>query len=106
MQIERRKPLEATVGIIGVGHYTYWAQFAGLLDLMQSKQTRFARRVEACGVKVIDFGLVDNPEFIMLDSPPHTGLNLHPAFSIQVHGVVVELIIVAPLRLRRLRIVR
>ena len=30
MKIERRKPLHAVIGVLGVGHHTYWAQFEGL----------------------------------------------------------------------------
>ncbi|MBE0699763.1 MAG: arabinose isomerase, partial [Anaerolineaceae bacterium] len=62
MKIERRKPLEANVGIVGVGHSRYWAQFAGLLERMHEKQNRFSQRVQACGVKVVDFGLVDDSQ--------------------------------------------
>ena len=40
MRIERRKPLEANVGILGVGHHTYWSQFEGLLDRMTAKYNR------------------------------------------------------------------
>jgi L-arabinose isomerase len=60
MKIERRKPLDARVGVLGVGHYTYWAQFDGLLDRMHAKQAQFIQRVAAYGVRVVDFGLADN----------------------------------------------
>ena len=59
LKIERRKPLEARVGVVGVGHHTYWNQFAGLLDVMKAKQARFVQRLQAYGVQVIDLGLVD-----------------------------------------------
>ena len=59
LKIERRKPLQAHVGVIGVGHHTYWAQFSGLLEVMQGKQARFVQRLLAHGVRVSDFGLVD-----------------------------------------------
>lgn len=59
LKIERRKPLEARVGVIGVGHHTYWDQFAGLLEVMKGKQARFVQRLQAHGVQVFDFGLAD-----------------------------------------------
>jgi L-arabinose isomerase len=62
MNIARRKPLEANVGIVGVGFYRYWSQFEGLLDRMHAKQERFAQRVRAYGVRVVDFGLVDDSQ--------------------------------------------
>ena len=59
-RISRRKPLTARVGIFGVGHHTYWQQFEGLLDEMHRKQEVFVGKVRACGVEVMDFGLVDD----------------------------------------------
>jgi L-arabinose isomerase len=58
MKVPRRKPLTAKVGIFGVGHYTYWSQFPGLLDEMHNKLGALARKVEALGVEVAGFGLV------------------------------------------------
>ena len=60
MKIERRKPLHAVIGVLGVGHHTYWAQFEGLLEQMHGKRARVKQRVADQGVKVIDFGLVDD----------------------------------------------
>ncbi len=60
LRVPRRKPLTARVGVIGVGHHTYWRQFDGLLDEMRRKQDVFVRRVGATGVQVFDYGLVDN----------------------------------------------
>ena len=60
MKIERRRPLDAKVGVLGVGHHRYWAQFAGLLERMHAKQAQFIQRVQAYGVRVVDFGLVDD----------------------------------------------
>ena len=62
MKIERRKPLQGKVGILGVGHYRYWSQFEGLLERMHAKQNRFSARVRACGVESTDFGLVDDSQ--------------------------------------------
>ncbi|MEW6749867.1 MAG: L-fucose/L-arabinose isomerase family protein [Candidatus Latescibacterota bacterium] len=60
IHIPRRKPLAARIGVFGVGHHTYWGQFPGLLEELQAKLERFARKVEAHGVEVVRFGLVDD----------------------------------------------
>lgn len=60
LRIPRRKPLTARVGIFGVGHASYWPQFPGLLEEMHNKISRFAHKVDRCGVAVVDFGLVDD----------------------------------------------
>lgn len=62
MQIERRKPLAARVGVVGVGHHTYWAQFEGLLDDMHRKLTAFEAKLSSNGVEAVPFGLLDNAE--------------------------------------------
>lgn len=62
MRIERRKPLAANVGLLGVGHATYWHQFDGLLDIMHDKQLGLRKKLEEHAVSVIDFGLVDTSE--------------------------------------------
>ena len=62
MKIERRKPLSANIGIVGVGHHVYWSQFEGLLEQMHAKQSRFGQRVRSQGVNVVDFGLVDDSQ--------------------------------------------
>lgn len=62
LQIPRRKPLAARVGVFGVGHHTYWHQFPGLLDEMRRKQRHLVERLERLGVEVVDFGLVDQAE--------------------------------------------
>lgn len=59
MQIPRRKPLTARVGVMGVGHHTYWPQFDGLLDEMRRKQSVFISKLKKHEVEVIDFGLSD-----------------------------------------------
>lgn len=59
IRIARRKPLRAKVGVFGVGHFTYWGQFEGFLDEMHGKLSRFEEKVRACGVEVVNFGMVD-----------------------------------------------
>ena len=60
VEIKRRKKLTATIGVFGVGHYTYWSQFDGLLDEMHRKQKVFIGKLSKYGVNVVDFGLIDD----------------------------------------------
>lgn len=60
MHIERIKPLSAKVGVLGVGHHTYWAQFEGLWEEMKRKQQLLVNRLCEENITVSDFGLVDN----------------------------------------------
>ena len=60
MQVERRKPLTANVGIFGVGHSTYWDQFDGLKDELMGYLGVFERQVQQHGVNTVNFGLVDD----------------------------------------------
>ncbi len=57
--IQRRKPLTARVGIVGVGHHSYWNQFDGLLDEMHRKLSVLEGKLKQRGVEVTNFGLVD-----------------------------------------------
>src|SRR5512137_79191 len=58
--VQRREPLSAKVGLLAVGHHTYWPQFPGLLDEMHRKIGVLAGRLQAHGVEVENFGLLDN----------------------------------------------
>ncbi len=60
--IPRRKPLTARIGVFGVGHHPYWAQFDGLLEQMHHKLNRLTRKVHACGVTAINYGMIDGAE--------------------------------------------
>ena len=62
MRIERRKPLAARIGIAGVGHHTYWAQFDGLLEELKGKMAQFEAKVKACGVETVSFGILDKAQ--------------------------------------------
>ena len=53
------KNLSGPVGIFAVGHDTYWDQFDGLLDELMGYHGKFKAKVEANGVTVHDFGMVD-----------------------------------------------
>ena len=61
-RIARRKKRTANVGIFGVGHYTYWKQFDGLLDEMHQKLDVLVGKVKAQDVSVANFGLIDNAQ--------------------------------------------
>jgi L-arabinose isomerase len=52
----------ARVGLIGVGHHTYWDQFPGLLDEMKRKLRMLESRLAGHGVNVEGFGLADDAQ--------------------------------------------
>lgn len=62
MNIARRKPLTARVGIFGVGLDTYWGQFPGLLDELLAKKEVLKEKISAHSVELFDFGMIDNAE--------------------------------------------
>ena len=61
-RVERRKPLTARVGIVGVGHHTYWGQFDGLLDELKGKMSQLEKKVAAHGVETVTFGILDKAQ--------------------------------------------
>jgi L-arabinose isomerase len=62
MNVERRKPRTARIGIFGVGYWVYWDQFPGLLDELMAKLEVLVRRVRTTGVHVENFGMVDKAQ--------------------------------------------
>ncbi len=62
MKLERRKPLNANIGVVGVALDTYWEQFDGLYEAMQAKMNTFRAKLAKPWVTVSDFGIVDNAE--------------------------------------------
>lgn len=56
-----KENLNPRIGVIGVGHHTYWSQFPGLLEDMYKKQEIFIEKIPEF-VDVIDFGLIDDAE--------------------------------------------
>lgn len=62
MKIERRKPLTARAGLMGVGLDTYWEQFPGLLDELMKKMEKLEQKLAANQEEVISFGMVDNAQ--------------------------------------------
>jgi L-arabinose isomerase len=49
-------------GLFGIGLDTYWSQFEGLLDKLNSYQLRIKNLLEQSGSEVTDAGIVDNPD--------------------------------------------
>ncbi len=62
MSVDRRKPLTARLGVVAVGHHTYWAQFEGLLAELMGKFEVLAKRVEQHHVEVLRFGMIDQAQ--------------------------------------------
>ena len=50
------------IGLFGIGLDTYWSQFDGLLDKLNSYQLRIKVRLEQFGVEILNAGIVDNPD--------------------------------------------
>lgn len=50
------------VGLFGIGLDTYWPQFDGLLQRLESYQETIRKSIESNGVEVLDAGMVDNTE--------------------------------------------
>ncbi|MBW6537111.1 MAG: L-fucose/L-arabinose isomerase family protein [Mariniphaga sp.] len=50
------------VGLFGIGLDTYWGQFEGLLENLKNYQVQIKQKIESFHVKVVDAGMVDNPE--------------------------------------------
>ena len=80
MRIERRKPLTAKVGVVGVGHHTYWAQFDGLLDEMHRKLAAFDAKLKANDVETVAFGLLDDAETAFAALPKMKAADLDVLF--------------------------
>jgi L-arabinose isomerase len=50
------------VGLFGIGLDAYWPQFSGLKERLEGYLARTAKKLSRPGVKVVNLGLVDNPE--------------------------------------------
>lgn len=50
------------IGLFGIGLDTYWPQFAGLKERLESYVQRVAQKLARPGVEVVSLGLVDTPE--------------------------------------------
>ena len=60
--IERKNKRTAKVGVFAVAHAVYWEQFPGLFERIAGYHADFVKTVEANGVEVIDFGMVDSSQ--------------------------------------------
>ena len=80
MKVPRRKPRSAKIGVFGVGHHTYWAQFDGLLDEMHRKLDRFVEKVRGRDVTVTNFGMVDDARSAYALLPELKAANLDLVF--------------------------
>jgi len=80
MNIPRRRPLSATVGLYGVGHRTYWYQFAGLYDELIQKLGIFEKKLQSFDVDVVNFGISDCAETAYALVPQIKAANLDLLF--------------------------
>lgn len=78
--IERIKPLNARVGILGVGHHTYWDQFEGLLDEIKHKLSVFESLVKKNEVETFNLGISDCAESAYRLVPEIRSVNLDLLF--------------------------
>jgi L-arabinose isomerase len=78
--IPRRKPLQANIGVFGVGHETYWPQFDGLLDELKQKKDIFIQKLSRYDVTVTDFGITDNAKSAYAMLPKLKAANLDLIF--------------------------
>ena len=60
--IERKYKREARIGIFGVVHATYYAQFEGLKEKLEGYHAALCAKVGAMEVSVVDFGIVGSSE--------------------------------------------
>ncbi len=79
-RVERLHPLTAKVGLLAIGHHTYWPQFDGLLDEMHRKVAHLRGRIEKQGVEVEEFGMLDNAATAYAAVPKILAANLDVLF--------------------------
>ena len=75
--LARKVNLKPRIGVVGVGHYTYWGQFPGLLEEMHNKQEVLIEKIPDF-VDVVDFGLIDTAEkaYLAVKSLESAGLDM------------------------------
>jgi L-arabinose isomerase len=107
VRIPRRKPLQARVGVFGVGFHVYWSQFPGLRDELVAKMTVLVERVRSHGVEVLEFGLIDDAESAYAALPRMKAADLDlvfcdmltyatsASFAVLVRGLDVPTVLVA-----------
>src|SRR5680860_478169 len=57
--VEKKEAVK--IGLFGIGLDTYWNQFEGLLENLKNYQSQIKEKIESFGAKVVDAGMVDNP---------------------------------------------
>lgn len=62
LEVDRITPINARVGVLGVGHHVYWDQFEGLKDDLLKKLVIFTEILEDFDVEIEVFGISDNSE--------------------------------------------
>ncbi len=77
-KIDRIKPLHANIGVLGVGHRTYWPQFDGLLEELKNKQKIFIDLIKKNNVNISNFGISDCAEtaYELVDTIKASNLDL------------------------------
>lgn len=107
VRIARRKPRTASIGIFGVGHHAYWAQFEGLLDEMHRKLGVLVNKVKTHEVNVANFGMIDDAQGAYALLPKLKAANLDlifcdmvtyatsATFGALVRGLDVPIVLVA-----------
>ena len=53
--------MKLKIGFFAIGLDTYWAQFEGLLDRLQSYQAEIHQKLSQMDADIVDAGMVDNP---------------------------------------------
>jgi L-arabinose isomerase len=106
-RVPRRKPLQARVGVFGVGFHVYWSQFPGLRDELMKKMAVLVDRVKGHGVEVLEFGLIDDAESAYAALPRMTAADLDlvfcdmltyatsASFAALVRGLDIPIVLVA-----------
>jgi L-arabinose isomerase len=79
-RIPRRKPLQARIGVFGVGYHAYWPQFEGLRDELLGKLASLVDLLKTFDVEVVDFGMVDDAESAYALLPQLKAANLDLVF--------------------------
>jgi L-arabinose isomerase len=114
MNIARRKPLAARVGVLGVGLDVYWGQFPGLREALMGYLATFEAQVRDAGVTVHSFGMIDNAQaaYAILPKLKAADLDLlfvdmltyatSSTFGILIRELDVPVVLVALQPLRRL----
>ena len=56
------KNYNVRVGLVGVGLDTYWAQFSGLKERLESYQNEISEKMASFNAEVLNMNIVDTPQ--------------------------------------------